>query len=144
MDVYDTYQNEYAPYATRQGRPIKFKNTGSNRPLLVWELRALALCSSKLRRLDFRESITRRRKGGIDFANPRGEGQGCGIVEALMPLCRRGYTNVDWFDLTGIELMESDLDWLGLLCISLTLIYIALLTDPSGRRCFKACTLSGI
>lgn len=30
-----------------------------------------------------------------------------------MPLCRRGLTNVDWFDLTGIELGEADLDWLG-------------------------------
>lgn len=114
MKVYDPCENESTPYATRQGRPIKVKNTGSNRPLLVWELRALAQCSSKLRRLDFRESITRKRKGGVDFANPGEEGEGCGIVEAMMPLCRRGYTNVDWFDLTGIELMESDLDWLGL------------------------------
>ena len=31
-----------------------------------------------------------------------------------MPLCRRGMTNVDWFNLTGIELGEADLDWLGL------------------------------
>jgi len=30
-----------------------------------------------------------------------------------MPLCRRGLTNVDWFNLTGIELGEADLDWLG-------------------------------
>jgi hypothetical protein len=30
-----------------------------------------------------------------------------------MPLCRRGFTNVDWFNLTGIELREADLDWLG-------------------------------
>ena len=29
-----------------------------------------------------------------------------------MPLCRRGYTNVDWFNLTGIDLGEADLDWL--------------------------------
>jgi hypothetical protein len=37
---------------------------------------------------------------------------GCGITEAVMPLCRRGLTNCDWFDLTGIELVEPDLDWL--------------------------------
>ncbi|KAF8457139.1 hypothetical protein BGX38DRAFT_1265891 [Terfezia claveryi] len=110
MKAFDTYGDEYEPYATRQGRPIKVKSTDSKRPLLVWELRALALCSTKLRRMGFRDSITRRKKG--DFQNSGEEGDGCGIVEAIMPLCRRGYTNVDWFDLTGIELVESDLDWL--------------------------------
>jgi len=115
MRAFDTYGGEYEPYATRQGRPIKVKSTDSKRPLLVWELRALALCSTKLRRMDFRDSITRRKKGRIDFQNPgEEEGEGCGIVEAIMPLCRRGYTNVDWFDLTGIGLVESDLDWLGM------------------------------
>lgn len=114
MKAYDTYGSEDEPYATRQGRPIKVKSTDSKRPLLVWELRALALCSMKLRRMGFRDSITRRKKSGIDFQNSGEEGEGCGIVEAIMPLCRRGYTNVDWFDLTGIELVESDLDWLGM------------------------------
>jgi hypothetical protein len=36
-----------------------------------------------------------------------------------MPLCRRGLTNVDWFNLTGIELGEADLDWLGWLSLIL-------------------------
>lgn len=110
MKAFDTYGSEYEPYATRQGRPIKVKSTDSKRALLIWELRALALCSTKLRRMCFRDSITRRNKS--DFQNSGEEGDGCGIVEAIMPLCRRGYTNVDWFDLTGIELVESDLDWL--------------------------------
>lgn len=122
MKAFDTYGSEYEPYATRQGRPIKVKSTDSKRPLLVWELRALALCSTKLRRMGFRDSITRRKKG--DFQNSGEEGDGCGIVEAIMPLCRRGYTNVDWFDLTGIELVESDLDWLGIFSSSTLYPYL--------------------
>ena len=114
MKVFDTYGSEYEPYATRQGRPVKVKSTDSKRPLLIWELRALALCSTKLRRMDFRDSITHKKKGGVDFQISSEENEGCGIVEAIMPLCRRGYTNVDWFDLTGIELVEGDLDWLGM------------------------------
>lgn len=113
MKVHDKYGSEYEPCATRSGRPIKLKSSDSKRPLLVLELRALALCSTKLRRMDFRESIVHKRKGGGDFANLGEESEGCGIVEAIMPLCRRGYTNVDWFDFSGIELVESDLEWLG-------------------------------
>ncbi|KAF8471946.1 hypothetical protein BDZ91DRAFT_790981 [Kalaharituber pfeilii] len=112
MRAFDSHGNEYEPYATRSGKSIKVKNTDSKRPLLVWELRALALCSTKLRRMDFRDSIMRKRRGSLDFQGPGEEAEGCGIVEAIMALCRRGYTNADWFDFTGIELVESDLDWL--------------------------------
>lgn len=114
MKAYDGYGIEYEPRATRSGRPVNVKNSESRRPLLVSELRALALCSTKLRRLDFYESITKKRKTGLGFLQPVEESEGCGIVEAIMPLCRRGYTNVDWFNLSGIELAESDLDWLGM------------------------------
>lgn len=30
-----------------------------------------------------------------------------------MPLCRRGLTDLDWFVMTGVELLEPDLDWLS-------------------------------
>ena len=30
-----------------------------------------------------------------------------------MPLCKRGLTNLDWFILSGVNLGEPDLDWLG-------------------------------
>lgn len=35
------------------------------------------------------------------------------MQEALMPLCRRGLTNIDWFIFNGIELVEADLDYLS-------------------------------
>ncbi|KAI5804006.1 hypothetical protein DFH27DRAFT_610010 [Peziza echinospora] len=112
MKAYDKFADEPEFYANRSGKSIFLKPTDVQRPVLVLELRALAMCSTKLRKLDFYESIVRKRKGGLDFQNVGEESEGCGVVEAVMPLCRRGYTNVDWFNLTGIELVESDLDWL--------------------------------
>ncbi|KAJ5180297.1 hypothetical protein N7492_003507 [Penicillium capsulatum] len=37
---------------------------------------------------------------------------GCGIPEAIFPVCRRELTSVDWVVLNGIKLGESDLDYL--------------------------------
>jgi hypothetical protein len=37
---------------------------------------------------------------------------GCGIVEALFPLCKYQTTNVDWIALNNIHLGETDLDYL--------------------------------
>ncbi|CAD0090461.1 unnamed protein product [Aureobasidium vineae] len=37
---------------------------------------------------------------------------GCGVVEALSPLCKHQITNVDWIALNGIHLSETDLDYL--------------------------------
>ncbi|KAG0637713.1 hypothetical protein HOY80DRAFT_243068 [Tuber brumale] len=110
--VVDKHGTENEPNCTRSGRPIGIRSTGGKRSsLLIHEIRALALYSSKLRRLDVYECIKRkeRREDLTGTSSPEG---GCGIVEAVMPLCRRGLTNCDWFDLTGIELVESDLDWL--------------------------------
>lgn len=36
-----------------------------------------------------------------------------GLKEAIMPLCRRGLTDLDWFVMTGVELLEPDLDYLS-------------------------------
>jgi hypothetical protein len=37
---------------------------------------------------------------------------GCGIVEALFPLCKYQTTNVDWIALNNIPLGDTDLDYL--------------------------------
>ncbi|PWW80354.1 RNI-like protein [Tuber magnatum] len=110
--IVDTYGTENEPNCSRSGRPIGIKSAGNKRcSLLIHEIRALALCSSKLRRLDVYECMKRKARRE-DLTGTFSPESGCGIVEAVMPLCRRGLTNCDWFDLTGIELVESDLDWL--------------------------------
>lgn len=110
--IFDMHGTENEPNCSRSGRHIHIKSTGNKRcSLLIHEIRALALYSSKLRRLDVSECMKRKARREDPTGTPSPE-DGCGIVEAVMPLCRRGLTNCDWFDLTGIELVESDLDWL--------------------------------
>lgn len=79
--------------------------------LLVQEIRALALSNRKLRRLDFSSCITRTPQ---DHGEARGSARdmGCGIVEALFPLCKYQTTNVDWIALNNIQLGDTDLDYL--------------------------------
>ena len=71
-------------------------------PVLLQEVRALALKSNRLRRLDFTQSLSR----------SSGDPGSCGIPEALAPICKRGLTNVDWLVLNGIQLAESDVEYL--------------------------------
>jgi hypothetical protein len=79
--------------------------------LLVQEIRALALTNRKLRRMDFSSCITRK-PGGHGQARESARDQGCGIVEALFPLCKYQTTNVDWIALNHIQLGDTDLDYL--------------------------------
>jgi hypothetical protein len=79
--------------------------------LLVQEIRALALTNRKLRRLDFTSCITKRPHGHSNSGSGTRDG-GCGIVEALFPLCKYQNTNVDWIALNNIPLGETDLDYL--------------------------------
>jgi uncharacterized protein YjbI with pentapeptide repeats len=79
--------------------------------LLVQEIRALALTNRKLRRMDFSSCITRKpREHGQ--ARESARDQGCGIVEALFPLCKYQTTNVDWIALNNIQLGDTDFDYL--------------------------------
>ena len=86
---------------TRSGTFISIEGD-DELPVLLREIRGLALKSNRLRRLDFTQSLSR---------SP-GEPGGCGIPEALAPLCKRGVTNVDWLVLNGIQLAESDIEYL--------------------------------
>ncbi|PVI07577.1 leucine rich repeat protein-like protein [Periconia macrospinosa] len=79
--------------------------------LLVQEIRALAVTSRKVRRLDFSSCITRKPQDRMDSSG-KGRDMGCAIVEALFPLCKYQTTNVDWIALNNIQLGETDLDYL--------------------------------
>ncbi|KAJ5669237.1 hypothetical protein N7462_010307 [Penicillium macrosclerotiorum] len=79
----------------------------ANLTVLSQEVRALALKSSWLRRLDFAFCLTRTPTLDKGSRDP-----GCGIPEAIFPICRRQLTSVDWVVLNGIKLGESDLDYL--------------------------------
>ncbi|ODH38217.1 hypothetical protein ACO22_02491 [Paracoccidioides brasiliensis] len=75
--------------------------------ILSQEIRALTLKNRRLRRLDFSFCLTRQPTSSKGMLDP-----GCGIPEAIYPLCRRQLTNVDWIVLNGIKLGDSDLDYL--------------------------------
>ncbi|KAJ5099206.1 hypothetical protein N7532_006207 [Penicillium argentinense] len=79
----------------------------ANLTVLSQEVRALALKSQWLRRLDFSYCLTRTPTLDKGSRDP-----GCGIPEAIFPVCRRELTSVDWVVLNGIKLGESDLDYL--------------------------------
>lgn len=103
---YDPFGIDFDAMSTRSGTPINI--TGhQNLNVLAQEVRALALKSKRLRRLDFSFSLTR-----IPSSVEGSRDPGCGLPEALSPLCKRSLTNVDWLVLNGIKLGESDLDYL--------------------------------
>ncbi|KAG9585760.1 leucine rich repeat protein, partial [Aureobasidium melanogenum] len=80
--------------------------------LLIQEVRALAATNKKLRRMDFSRCIVAKPPDYTDDSESRVKDIGCGVVEALSPLCKHQITNVDWIALNGIHLSETDLDYL--------------------------------
>jgi hypothetical protein len=106
QSVRDPYGVDVDAYRARSGAHIQI--AGQERlSVLSQEIRALALKSKRLRRLDFSFCLTRTPVPDGGVRDP-----GCGIPEAIFPLCRRQLTNVDWIVLNGIKLGESDLDYL--------------------------------
>ncbi|EAU32360.1 conserved hypothetical protein [Aspergillus terreus NIH2624] len=91
---------------SRAGAPIRIPGQ-ENLSVLSQEVRALTLKSKWLRRLDFSYTLTRTPKSDSESHDP-----GCGIPEAIFPICRRELTSVDWVVLNGIKLGDSDLDYL--------------------------------
>jgi hypothetical protein len=118
----DPFGTELVCTRTKRGTPIKLSTEALTRAsMLVQEIRALAALSRKLRYLDFSGCITaanrRRDHSRTPASSPEDEmvparDIGCGIVEALFPLCKHQTTNVDWICLNGIELSEMDIDYL--------------------------------
>lgn len=93
------------------GLPLKLSiGEQQNASLLVQEIRALALSTRRLRRLDFSFCVSHQ-PSTPSLANPT-PSPGCGIVESLFPLFKKQATNIDWIALNGIELQETDLDYL--------------------------------
>lgn len=95
-------------WTSRSGVAHNIRGLGQ-KSLLIQELQGIALKNKKLRRMDFSFCINR--KPQEDESGPADPG--CEIAEAIFPLCRRQLTNVDWIVLNGIELSETDLDYLG-------------------------------
>jgi hypothetical protein len=75
--------------------------------MLVQELSAVVMTSKSLRRLDFTGTIT---SSPQPEEENDGTDRGCGILQALYPLCTNQNTNVDWIALNGIHLSRSDFD----------------------------------
>ncbi|ODM20415.1 hypothetical protein SI65_03468 [Aspergillus cristatus] len=91
---------------TRAGSPVSIPGQ-ENLSVLSQEIRALTLKSKYLRRMDFSYSLSR-----VPQSNSESHDPGCGIPEAIFPVCRRELTSVDWVVLNGIKLGDSDLDYL--------------------------------
>jgi hypothetical protein len=108
--------SEHVATTTRGGLSLHkyFNIESTKKSVLYQEVQALALKSIRLRRMDFTNTLPRRRpkdtfdiEGGDVDKDPGSE-----IVAALLPLCQRQLTNVSWISLSGIELGETDLDFL--------------------------------
>ncbi|KAL1302512.1 hypothetical protein AAFC00_002899 [Neodothiora populina] len=111
--THDTYGYELVCTRTKKGTPIRLSADKLNGAcLLVQEVRALAATNKKLRRMDFSATITTKPPEYTEELEYRPKDIGCGIVEALFPLCRHQTTNVDWIALNDIHLSETDLDYL--------------------------------
>ena len=110
---YDSYGSEHVCYFTKRGTEIPMEPSQlQNASLLVQEIRALAVTSKKTRRMDFSDCITGSPPEENYDINERVKDPGCGIAEAIFPLCRLLSTNVDWICLNGIQIGETDLDYL--------------------------------
>jgi hypothetical protein len=108
----DTFGSEHVCTKTKRGTLVRMDAEELERScLLVQEIRALALTSRRLRRMDFSSCITRKPRDYMETAG-KARDIGCGIVEALFPLCKHQTTNVDWIALNNIQLGETDLDYL--------------------------------
>ena len=102
--LYDVFGSDVDSQFTRSGNPVNLAGH-EDMPVLCQEIRALALKSRRLRRLDF------------SYTSPTALAEGqeptdCGMLEALVPLCKRSLTNVDWIVLTGLRLSDHDLNYL--------------------------------
>ncbi len=102
----DPLGHDHVPWTTRSGEPLNIPMQ-EHSWLLVQEVQALALKSKRLRRLDFAYTLTRKPRD-----HDSGRDEGCGICEALFPLCAKQLTNVDWVTLNGIMLADVDIDFL--------------------------------
>ncbi|KAJ4353820.1 uncharacterized protein N0V89_005550 [Didymosphaeria variabile] len=108
----DHFGDDHVCTKTKRGTVLRLDVEELGRScLLVQEIRALAVTSRRLRRLDFSGCISRKPRDHL-ATTAKARDVGCGIVEALFPLCKYQSTNVDWIALNNIQLGETDLDYL--------------------------------
>ncbi|OAG05737.1 leucine rich repeat protein-like protein [Paraphaeosphaeria sporulosa] len=108
----DDFGDDHVCTKTKRGTVLRLDVEELGRScLLVQEIRALAVTSRRLRRLDFSGCISRKPRDHL-ASTAKARDVGCGIVEALFPLCKYQSTNVDWIALNNIQLGETDLDYL--------------------------------
>ncbi|KAK6370041.1 hypothetical protein LTR64_005281 [Lithohypha guttulata] len=99
--VYDPFADTEDILCTRSGVLLDVPDH-ANLSVLQQEIRALALKSRRLRRFDFSHSLPLAKNGKVS----------CGIPEALTPLMKKSWTNVDFVTLTGIRLSDHDIEYL--------------------------------
>jgi len=110
--AYDRHGSEHLCTQSVDGEPLGIPLEEQKRSsLLIQEIRALAATSTKLKRLDFSFCLSVKRFDNL--TDPDALPTGCGIVEAIYPLCKKQYTGVDWIALNGIALDEADVDYLA-------------------------------
>ena len=123
----DPYGRDHVLWTTKSGEALSIIEE-QNSSLLVQEIQALALKSKRLRRIDFAFCLTRQlQKEDESVQDP-----GCGICEALFPLCAKQYTNIDWIVLNGIMLNDIDIDYLFSAAIDKACHYRALDVGACG------------
>jgi len=103
----DRFGDDHVPWTTKSGEPLNIPDQ-DKATLLVQEVRALAVKCRRLRRLDFSYCLTR----GLLKNDDNAQDPGCGICEALFPLCEKQLTNIDWIILSGIHLTDIDVDYI--------------------------------
>ena len=110
----DSYGDDHVAWASRSGLLIRkyFNIMPADKSLLYQEVQALALKTKRVRRMNFSNTLPRRRPRD-DVEEGALKDPGCEISGALFPLCRGQLTNVDWIIFSGIELGETDLEELG-------------------------------
>lgn len=134
----DSYGSEHVMWTTKSGESFNMPYPG-DAWLLVQEIQGIALKSKKLRRMDFSSCITRKPIESDDSRDV-----GCGICEAIFPLCARQLTNIDWITLNGIPLADADIDYLYAATIDKFCHFRALelancyLGDGSLQTCLQA------
>lgn len=111
----DSYGYDHVALRSRAGMPIEqyFDVVPEGRSLLYQEVQALALKTHKTRRMDFGDTLPKRRPRDTYEDEGAPKDPGCEIAAGILPLCQAKLTNVDWIVLSGIELGETDLEQIG-------------------------------
>ena len=124
--VYDRQGSEHFMWKTRSGQSISLPRLDQT-PLMVQELQCLALKSSRLRRLDFSNCLSRKPKDLESASDP-----GSLVCEAIFPLCTLQLTNVDWITLDGVALSDIDIEYLFAAALKKTCHFRALEVGRCG------------